>query len=78
MADQTVRFIAKRQATLDAKSHWEGFDLRFRPVDMNVIIALRDITGKPVDRFGNPTSARGLRFQLSGGGVRVLCNAGQW
>jgi succinate dehydrogenase / fumarate reductase, iron-sulfur subunit len=55
MANETVRFIVKRQATPDAKPQWEEFDLRFRP-DMNVIIALRDIAEKPVDRFGNSTT----------------------
>jgi succinate dehydrogenase / fumarate reductase, iron-sulfur subunit len=55
MADETVRFIVKRHATPDAKSHWEEFDLRLRP-GMNVIIALRDIAEKPVDRFGNATT----------------------
>src|SRR6185312_971007 len=55
MADQTVRFIVKRQAAPEAKSHWEEFDLRFRP-GMNVIIALRDIAENPVDRFGNSTT----------------------
>lgn len=55
MADQTVRFIVKRQPAPDAKLHWEEFDLRLRP-GMNVIIALRDIAEHPVDRFGNPTT----------------------
>jgi hypothetical protein len=35
MADQTVRFIIKRQPTPDAKAYWEEFDLRLRP-GMNV------------------------------------------
>ncbi len=42
MADQTVRFIIKRQPTPDAKPYWEEFDLRKRP-GMNVIIGLMDI-----------------------------------
>lgn len=55
MADQTVRFIIKRQRTPEAKPYWEEFDLRLRP-GMNVIIGLMDIAANPVDRFGKPTT----------------------
>jgi succinate dehydrogenase / fumarate reductase iron-sulfur subunit len=55
MADQTVRFIIKRQLTPDAKPYWEEFDLCWRP-GMNVIIGLMDITENPVDRFGKTTT----------------------
>ena len=55
MANQTVRFIIKRQPTPDAKPYWEEFDLRRRP-GMNVIIGLRDIAENPVDRFGQQTT----------------------
>ena len=55
MADQTVRFIIKRQPTPDAKPYWEEFDLRLRP-GMNVIIGLMDIAANPVDRFGKATT----------------------
>lgn len=55
MADQTVRFIIKRQPIPDANPRWEEFDLRWRP-GMNVITGLMDIAENPVDRFGKPTS----------------------
>ena len=48
MADQTVRFIANRQPTPDAKPYWEEFDLRLQP-GMSVIITLMDIAANPVD-----------------------------
>jgi len=51
MADKSVRFIIKRQPTPESRSHWEEFDLRWRP-GMNVIIGLMDIAENPVDRFG--------------------------
>ncbi len=55
MADQTVRFLIKRQATPEEKPHWEEFDLRPRP-GMNVITGLMDIAENPVDRFGKATT----------------------
>jgi succinate dehydrogenase / fumarate reductase iron-sulfur subunit len=55
MADKTVRFIIKRQATPDSSSRWEEFDLRWRP-GMNVISGLMDIAASPVDRLGKPTT----------------------
>lgn len=55
MADKTVRFIIKRQPTPEAQSHWEVFDLCWRP-GMNVIAGLMDIAENPVDRFGKPTT----------------------
>jgi succinate dehydrogenase / fumarate reductase iron-sulfur subunit len=56
MPDKTVRFIIKRQPTPESPSHWEEFDLSWRP-GMNVITGLMDIAARPVDRFGKPTSA---------------------
>ncbi len=56
MAEQTVRFIIKRQPTPDSEPYWEEFDLRLRS-GMNVITGLMDIAANPVDRFGKPTSA---------------------
>jgi len=55
MANATVRFIIKRQATPESAPYWEEFDLRLRP-GMNVIIGLMDIAVNPVDRFGKTTT----------------------
>ncbi len=55
MADKTVRFIIRRQASPEARADWEEFDLRWRP-GMNVISGLMDIAANPVDRFGKPTT----------------------
>ena len=55
MADGRVRFVIKRQATPQEISHWEEFDLRWRP-GMNVITGLMDIAESPVDRFGKATT----------------------
>lgn len=55
MADQTVRFIIRRQTDPESRGYWEEFDLRWRP-GMNVIGGLMDIAANPVDRFGKPTT----------------------
>lgn len=54
MVDKSVRLNVKRQDTPQSPSHWEEFELRWRP-GMNVISALRDIAMNPVDRHGKPT-----------------------
>ena len=76
MTDRTVRLITRRQSTPDAKPYWEEFDLRWRP-GMNVITGLMDIAANPVDRFGKPTTPVVYELQLSGGGMRLLCDAHQ-
>lgn len=55
MAQNTVRFIVRRQADLQSDPYWEEFDIRYRP-GMNVITGLMDIAADPVDRFGKRTT----------------------
>jgi len=55
MANQTVRFIIKRQPTPESRSHWQEFDLPLRP-SMNVISGLMAIAENAIDRFGKATT----------------------
>src|SRR2546429_6469271 len=57
MADnkKNVRFKNKRQATPQAKAHWEEFELPWKP-GMNVISSLMEIAANPVTRQGKPTT----------------------
>jgi succinate dehydrogenase / fumarate reductase iron-sulfur subunit len=55
MADKTVRFIIRRQASPEDQPYSQEFDLRWRP-GMNVISGLMDIAANPVDRFGTATT----------------------
>jgi succinate dehydrogenase iron-sulfur subunit len=55
MANKTVIFKIKRQATPDAKPVWEEFELQYRP-GMNVISSLMDIALNPVTRDGKKTT----------------------
>ena len=52
---KTVLVRVKRQPGPQARSHWEEFELAWRPY-MNVIICLRDIAERPVTRDGKPTT----------------------
>jgi len=55
MNDKTVRFVIRRQCTLQSEPFWEEFDIRWRP-GMNVISGLMDIAMNPVDRTGKATT----------------------
>jgi succinate dehydrogenase / fumarate reductase iron-sulfur subunit len=55
MAEETVRFVIRRQAAPRDPPRWEQFDLRRRP-GMNIITGLMDIAANPVDRFGKSTT----------------------
>jgi len=56
MADRKKVIVrVKRQASPQARPHWEEFELTWRP-HMNVIICLRDIAERPVTRGGKQTT----------------------
>jgi succinate dehydrogenase / fumarate reductase iron-sulfur subunit len=55
MANKTVIFKIKRQATPDAKPVWEEFELQYRP-GMNVISSLMDIALNPTTRDGKKST----------------------
>jgi succinate dehydrogenase / fumarate reductase iron-sulfur subunit len=55
MAEKTVRIEIKRQASPDAPSTWESFDLPWRP-GMNVISAMMEIAANPVTAEGRATT----------------------
>ena len=55
MANKTVIFKIKRQATPDAKPVWEEFELPWKP-GMNVISSLMDIALNPTTRDGKKTT----------------------
>jgi succinate dehydrogenase / fumarate reductase iron-sulfur subunit len=55
MANKTVIFKIKRQATPDAKPVWEEFELTWKP-GMNVISSLMDIALNPTTRDGKKTT----------------------
>jgi succinate dehydrogenase / fumarate reductase, iron-sulfur subunit len=55
MANKTVIFKIKRQATPDAKPVWEEFELAWKP-GMNVISSLMDIALNPTTRDGKKTT----------------------
>ena len=55
MANKTVIFKIKRQATPDATPVWEEFELQYRP-GMNVISSLMDIALNPVTRDGKKST----------------------
>jgi succinate dehydrogenase / fumarate reductase iron-sulfur subunit len=76
---------AKRQAGPREPSHWEEFELAWRP-HMNVIICLRDIAERPVTRDAKPTTpiayesncleeVCGSCAMLINGKVRMACSA---
>ena len=55
MANKTVQFEIKRQASPDAPAVWEKFELEWRP-GMNVISAMMEIAANPVTADGRPTT----------------------
>ena len=55
MANKTVQFEIKRQASPDAPAVWESFELEWRP-GMNVTTALMDIAANPVTADGHATT----------------------
>src|ERR1700742_4930901 len=52
---KTIQFEIKRQASPDAPSAWEKFELEWRP-GMNVISAMMEIAANPVTADGKPTT----------------------
>src|SRR5256884_9606407 len=87
MADnkKNVRFKNKRQATPQAKAHWEEFELPWKP-GMNVISSLMEIAANPVTRQGKPTTpiiydsncleeVCGSCAMLINGRARMACSA---
>src|ERR1700745_2679163 len=82
---KTVLFKIKRQATPDAKSHWEEFELAYHP-GMNVISSLMEIAANPVTRTGKATTpitydsncleeVCGSCAMLINGKARMACSA---
>ena len=55
MTENTFIVRIKRQHRPDEPSHWEEFQLRYRP-HMNIITCLLDIAEKPVTRDGRETT----------------------
>lgn len=55
MAEKTIQLEIKRQASPDAPSRWEHFELTWQP-GMNVISALMAIAAHPVTADGTPTT----------------------
>ena len=55
MANKTVIFKIKRQASPDAQPVWEEFELQYRP-GMNVISSLMDIALNPTTRDGKKST----------------------
>ena len=53
--NKSVTFKIKRQANPNAQSHWEEFELPYKP-GMNVVSALMDIAANPITRDGKPTT----------------------
>ena len=87
MADnkKKVRFKIKRQATPQAKPHWEEFELPWKP-GMNVISSLMEIAANPFTRQGKPTTpitydsncleeVCGSCAMLINGRARMACSA---
>jgi succinate dehydrogenase / fumarate reductase iron-sulfur subunit len=85
MANKTVIFKIKRQASPDAKPVWEEFELQWRP-GMNVISSLMDIALNPTTRDGKATTpitydsncleeVCGSCAMLINGKARMACSA---
>jgi len=85
MADKTVIFKIKRQASPDAKPQWDEFELPGKP-GMNVISCLMDIALNPVTRDGKQTTpityesncleeVCGSCAMLINGRARMACSA---
>ena len=85
MANKTVIFKIKRQASPDAKPVWEEFELSWKP-GMNVISSLMDIALNPKTRDGKATTpitydsncleeVCGSCAMLINGKARMACSA---
>jgi succinate dehydrogenase / fumarate reductase iron-sulfur subunit len=85
MADRTVKIHIKRQAGPDAASHWDEFEIPWKP-GMNIISAMMDIAANPVTRDGKQTTAItydsncleeicGSCAMLINGKARMACSA---
>ncbi len=74
MANKSVLFKIKRQASPNSEAYWEEFELAWRP-GLNVISLFMEVAVNPVTRDGKPTDSDQLRFQLSGGSLRLLRHA---
>jgi hypothetical protein len=77
MANRTVTFEFKRQASPEAPAVWERFELEWRP-GMNVVSAMMEIAANPVTADGKNDHADCLRFQLPGRDLRIVRGAHQW
>jgi succinate dehydrogenase / fumarate reductase iron-sulfur subunit len=82
---KTVHLKIKRQAKPDTESHWEEFEVSYRP-NMNVITALQDIQKNPLTREGRKTTpvvwdcncleeVCGACSMIINGRVRQACSA---
>ena len=85
MANKSVILKIKRQPTPSSKSHWEEFELPYRP-GMNVISCLMEIAANPITREGKPTTpitydsncleeVCGSCAMLINGRARMACSA---
>ncbi|HEY6309159.1 MAG TPA: succinate dehydrogenase iron-sulfur subunit [Candidatus Angelobacter sp.] len=82
---QTVILKIKRQENSGAATHWEEFELTWKP-GMNVISAMMEIAANPVTRSGQPTTpitydsncleeVCGSCAMLINGRARMACSA---
>lgn len=82
---KSVLFKIKRQASPDAKPHWEEFELAWKP-GMNVTSSLMEIAANPVTRAGKATTpitydsncleeVCGSCAMLINGRARMACSA---
>src|SRR6266436_4781612 len=55
MAEKTVKLKIKRQTGPNAESHWDQFEIPWKP-GMNVISAMMDIAANPVTKDGKQTT----------------------
>src|SRR5690242_10887407 len=85
MADKTVRFKIRRQASPNDKPHWEEFELAWHP-GMNVISSMMEIARNPVTRDARQTTpitydsncleeVCGSCAMLINGKARMACSA---
>ena len=56
MAGKTIQLHIKRKETPDADSHWEEFEIPYKP-NMNVISVLMEIAANPTTKDGRNTTA---------------------
>src|ERR1700674_2929581 len=84
-SDKSVIIKIKRQDNPNAQSHWEEFELTYKP-GMNVISSLMEIAANPVTRDGKPTTpitydsncleeVCGSCAMLINGRARMACSA---